>query len=300
MIRNITLLALVLVLFSCKKQNEPAVTEPAQEALHEVNFTMSGFRATTGVLSTPAVKATNAVGDTLKKYADNLYYRIYNAKGEWIRSIDQTSTNGDFGTITDRLPAGTYQVFLAACKGQLFVSGKDYNYTNGYITLASTRVWNDTFTKTFTLTVGNTDVSQTVRLERLVAGCQIVLPDGLPATVTKLKIVVIGDYNYASFAAAMLYNTGLSEYNYEFSGTTSTGTNTFSFLVSNNVTPVNIYITAYNSTGILMVDKRLFDLKFERNKMTTITGNLFPRGSVPTDFTVGVNPNWDTGNTERY
>jgi hypothetical protein len=306
-IRCYAVLLLLLTMFSCKKSGPIIYDDTAgQEPLHVVSFTMSGLTATTTTLSTPPTKATNAIGDTLKNYADNLYYRVYNANGIWIKSIDQKSTDVNFGNITDRLAAGTYKIFVAASKTELRVPGKDFAYNNSYYgPIEYNAVWTDAFNKAFDLSVGNADVSQNIRLERAVAGCQIVLPDGLPKAVTQLKIQFQGDNNnvpYVTPVNAPPVSSGLYKtIDLKFDAANyKAGAKTFTFFIANTATPVKFILSAYNSAGIELLSKSIDNIQFERNKMTTLTGNLFPANAVSDDFVIGINPNWTDGRTEKF
>ncbi len=307
MIKGCAALILLLAVFSCKKTNQPGIDDTAGQApLHAVNFTMTGVKATTTTLSTSPTKATNALGDTLKNYASYLYYRIYNANGIWIKSIDQKSTDANFGSITDRLAAGNYKVFVAASKTELRVPGKDLTYNNSYFgPLEYNALWPDAFSKAFDLSVGNTDLSQTIRLERAVAGCQIVLPDGLPKAISQLKIQYQGEYTNlplvlpiaTPYEGSGLYKTMDLKFdaaNYQ------AGPKTFTLFIANTATPIKFILSAYNSAGIELLSKNINNVLFERNKMTTLTGNLFPANSVSADFVIGINPYWTDGRTEKF
>lgn len=132
-------LLLVWIMASCSKTNQTEQSKPAPEtAKHKVSFTITDFAATTTTMSVPGTKASTAVGDTLKNYADNLYYRIYDANGNWVNSINQTSATAGFGTITDQLPSGTYTVFMAASKGGLNISANTVPYAKAEFGPSST------------------------------------------------------------------------------------------------------------------------------------------------------------------
>jgi hypothetical protein len=303
LIKSSFLLALLLAALGCKKANQSGPSDAdGQTPLHVVSFTTTGYRTSTTVLSTPAAKATNAIGDTLQNYADNLYYRVYDASGAWIKSIDQKATDPNFGTVVDRLPAGTYKVFFAASKTELLVSGKGYSYNDSYFgQLAYNLIWSDTFSKGFDLTVGTADVNQNVRLERAVAGCQIVMPDGLPKAITQLKIQFQGEFQSLPLTAPSTGTGNIRGMEVKYDAANyKPGAKTVTFYIANTAKPIRFTLYAYNSAGVELASKVIDNVLFEKNKMTTLTGNLFPANSVSDDFVVGINPYWTDGRTERF
>jgi len=296
-------LLLSLILGGCSKSNQPGENKPAQEdAKHKVSFTITDFAASTTVMSTPGTKATNAVGDTLKNYADNLYYRIYDANGNWVNGTEQTSTSATFGTVTDQLVAGTYTVFLAASKGGLRTSDKTVAFSKADFGPTSTgAIWNDTFIKTFTLTVGTTDLSQSVRLERTVAAYQIVLEDAIPSDAAKIAVSIMYDYPTMALTGANMSVPLSPPVEYALAAADKGVKNkTFSGFLSNTFLPVSFVIKAYNGRNEVIAEKTIKDLKFEKNKRTTLTGALFPPANPSGDFTVVVNPVWAPGATFKF
>jgi hypothetical protein len=284
----LSILLLSVFLFSCKK-SEQTKTEQTK---YKVNLTVSDFAATTAVMSVPGTKSTLAIGDTLKNYADNLYYRIYNSSGVWVNSVEQASTVSTFGTINDALPTGTYNVFIAASKGFLSLSSTSTPYTDA--AYAPFTIWNDTFAKAFTLTVGTSAVNQAVRLDRVVAGLQVVLEDAIPTNAAKISVVVNPD-------CFGLYMKGTSSTTddprtTEFTLTTADkGVKNKSFMsyVGNTVATASVSIRAYTSTGTLIIEKTIPNLTFEKSKRTILTGSLFTGTSTQSaGFAITVNPSW--------
>jgi uncharacterized protein YcfL len=294
---------LAFVLHGCSKSNQPEENKPAQETdKHKVSFTVEGFAANTTVMSTPGAKATTAVGDTLKNYADNLYYRIYDSNGNYVNGTEQTSTSPGFGVIADQLASGTYSVFMAASKGALRTSDKTVTYGRAdFGPTSSGAIWNDTFIKNFTLTVGTADLSQAVRLERTVAAYQVILEDAIPAEATKISLSILYDSPTLPLAANNISIPLSPPIQYALTAADKGVKNkSFSGFLSNTFVPVSIVIKAYNSSNAVIAEKSIKDLKFEKNKRTTLTGPLFPPPNPSGDFTVVVNPVWTPGTTIKF
>lgn len=282
------------LLFSCSKVDKINSVKPDLPK-YDVTFTVSDFTQSVGTLNVKGTKQTMGVGDTLKNYADNLYYRIYNSAGVQINSVDQTSTLATFGTITDKLPAGTYNVFIAAAKGELTPSSPSLNYTASFYQ-PTAKYWNDTYSKQFQLTVGTTAVTQALKLGRTVGGIQLTLQDAIPSNAAKITIVYQTD-------ALALYENGTGSY---AQGSTTRDfpltsadigqkNKTFLMYVGNTSTTSSVNIRAYDASNTLIVDKIVTGVRCYSNQKTSLTGSLFPSsGSSSVGFTVTVNPIWDT------
>jgi hypothetical protein len=284
-----------LTLFGCQKAAEKPETPTQNEAKkYDVTFKVADFGSTVGAFNA-STKGTMAVGDTLKNYADNLYYYVFNSSGTLVKSITQSAATAGFGTVTDQLPTGTYDVFMAASRGALTLQA-----SGGYnVAWYQAYPWNDTFTKTLSLTVGTSAITQTVRLDRAVGGLEITLTDVIPSTVAKISVV------YDKDASNLLMRTG---------GTFTSGTATKDFMISsadvgvknkkfflyigNTSTPAIVRILAYDASNNIISQKQVGPVTVSKNQITLLSGSLLLKSS--SDFNVAVNPAWSTGNTQNF
>lgn len=288
-------LALVLALFSsCTKSTQ---LEPEQKK-YDVTFSISDFAQSVSSLSTTRPKTTLGIGDTLKNYADNLYYRIYNSAGVMVNSIDQSSTLTTFGTISDKLPAGSYNVFLAASKGPLYISDAKTSYSSAaYSYFYPATSWSDTFVKQLQLTVGTTAVSQSVKLDRAVGGLQVTLLDAIPNNATRISLVFQSEVQFLNVngSSASYAGTSLTKDFTLTSADIGQKNKTFLMYVGNIVSASSVVIRAYDSNNGLIVEKTIPNVRCYKNQKTSLTGALFPATvSTSLGFTVTVNPTWDT------
>ncbi len=285
------ILFVALIFFGCKKSNQSEDKPEATGKKYDVTFNLQNFAPTLTTFSASGEKQTQAVGDTLKNYADNLYYRVFNADGTLVKEINQASTSPDFGTISDQLPSGNYVVAIIASKGSL----KWINPPNGFSDFSyfspSNNTWNDTFGKKIDLTVGTTSVTQAVRLDRLVGGLEVNILDAIPANVATIEVFYSKDYPGMTvyFSAA-----GVSQVQGKIYTVTATDIGNklspFFFYTVERYTSFRVSITAYDASRKVLADKRVY-VTVGRNQKAVLTGNLFAPMSA--GFTATVNPNWN-------
>jgi len=298
--KTLSIISLALVLFGCKKSEQAKVEPVKEQTKYQIKFTVSDFAASTAVMSSPGTKSTMAVGDTLKNYADNLYYRVYNSNGVWVNTIEQASTASGFGTISDALPSGTYSVFIAAAKGSLYTGDKTFSYSNNYFSPYDN--WNDTFAKSLTLTVGTTAINQAVRLDRVVAGLQVILEDAIPTNAAKISVIINPEASGLRLNGSSIFGSSPKTTDFTLT-TTDKGVKNKSFMmyVANTFSVTSVSIRAYTSTGNLIIEKTVPNLTFEKSKRTILTGSLFTGTSnSAAGFAVTVNPSWTTTTPVKF
>ncbi len=160
--KNIIYFAMIisLLLFSCKKEHKST----NDGTLHNVTFTVKGFTQTTTPFNvtgnkhiiTDAIKsdATDTLGG--KTYIE---YSVYDASGNYIHSITESSDQSNYGTITDNLTAGNYTVNIAAYPSiadfqadynPYYITGNANPLNSAVIAYSDGRTpFIDTFSKTF-------------------------------------------------------------------------------------------------------------------------------------------------------
>lgn len=286
-----------LTLFGCKKAADNAGPTIQTEATkYDVTFKVADFGSTIGPFNAND-KATMAVGDTLKNYADNLYYYVFNASGTLVKSISQNAATTGFGTITDQLPAGTYDVFMAASKGALTLqAGGSLTYSTAFFQATP---WNDTFTKTFSITVSTSAINQTVRLDRAIGGLEVTLTDVIPANVAKISVVYDKDASNLLMKTGGNFLTGSVVKDFTISaGDVGIKNKKFFMYVGNTSSPAIVRIMAYDASNNIISQKQVGPVMVNKNQITLLSGSLMLKSSA--DFTVNVNPTWGTGTTQTF
>ncbi|WP_207536304.1 FimB/Mfa2 family fimbrial subunit [Desertivirga arenae] len=277
-------LALVLVLFACKKSSKTEI-QP-EEKLYPVTFKASDFEQTSkGISNTSAV-------DSAKNVFKKLTYAVFNSSGTLLRTISQeVNTSPNFGTILDSLPVGNYTAIFMASTGELPYSISQLSSTNVYNNN------NDVFANKTMFTINGPLVNQSVTLNRIVGKLTIVLKDVIPSNVTKLVVEYMdGSYYYPGREDN--YGLGQKTYNYDITSLDRASKNyTVTNFVLPNTSSTKINIRAYTSTNTLVVDKTISNVALTRNKETVVTGTLFNSVNHEGGFTVLADQTWDSSKT---
>ena len=290
---------LAFIFLGCKKSEQiTALQETAIGTKYNVKLTMADFGAATATMNAPGTKASAAIGDTLKNYANFLYYRIYNANGIFIRSVEQKSTSANFGTITEQLPTGTYSISLVASKAQLSFSSDKTVFNQGSYSPYSNTGWNDVFATSMSLKVANADLAMMVRLDRQVAGLRLVLEDAIPVDAAKITLMIMNDVGSFKFTGNDAMGEGY-QINLDYPLTAADKglkNKAFDSYIGNARDNISLIIRAYNSNNNLLIERNLINLKFEKNRRTVVTGDLFSAPTNPTaGFVVSLDPAWTPG-----
>lgn len=291
------MLLISLVLFGCKKSSNNTEAKPEVKK-YDVTFKVSDFSQTVGTFNVSTNKAAMAIGDTLKNYVNYLNYVIFNAEGKAITYSLQGLNTPNFGTITEKLPTGTYNVFIGASRNQFgmnFQSPKTFdNASYGGLNPSLPGGFSDIFAKTITLNVGKEAITQSVRLERTVGGLDIIFLDEVPANLLDVtfileneattKSIKTGDgINFQSYAGGLVNTVDPSE----------VGKRNLKYfkLIGNTETPFSIRVIAKGPNNITLVDKIIGPVRVYRNQKSTLTGYLF--SPTQSSFNVVVNPTWN-------
>ncbi len=305
--RFLYILTLVSVLlFSCKKDQRYKAT-PAQKK-YDVKFNVSDLNqqiidVAKGEQQLNSLKTTNSLGEIL----DVLYYAVFKPDGSLVTFIMQKSSQANFGTVTDQLPAGTYEIDFVGGKSGLvvgpFLMGSpsasykyhSFSYTNN-ISQGSGGVlgWNDLFFKQLNLTVPAGNLSQDVTLNRVTAKLTIKLLDTLPADAQHIDVKLSTEYPEFTFDKSNLKQYGNGQpVTYSFTTPSSfAGTTNYimSMLVMNTVTPVTVTIDAYNSAGTRIGEAVVNNILLQNNTQTILSGKLFGSSN---GVNTGLNTAWD-------
>ena len=279
--KNLLSLTLCVALFTaCKK--EPGSTLVGEKT--SVTFTVSDFTVSDGSLEKSGA-STAAVGDTLKNYANNLYYRIYDSSGGLVKFKSQTSAQADFGTVADTLAAGTYTVVFTASKQSLNFANSSLS-SDHFLDPSNTN-WDDIFLKKLTLTVGATPINQAVRLDRIVAGLQLNLEEDPYGRFPLIRITVEDDdsiYQLGSLTSANPV-AKTREWTIFF----GKGIKSVFMHVLNTNRPAKVTIRAYDRAGRQVAEKIVDNVRFYANKKTVFSGRI----TEDANLTIKVDPIWN-------
>jgi|GEM_PF-2186696 len=202
--KSLPALVLVFLIISCKKEHKTRQTGDVQHKVaFNVGFSQQIVDFSTGTKKLNTLK-TDAV--TLADKIDVLFYAVYDASGNQIHVIKQLATDSGFGSYTDILNPGTYNVVVAGGKAGFSLApdlqsgistsklSTDVLNYGSRIVSGGTTVWNsfnkDAFYKKIQLTVANTDLTQNFALDRIVSLLVANINDAVPSNVKTIGIIL--------------------------------------------------------------------------------------------------------------
>ena len=296
-----------LTFFTCKKERSAT---PGSSKLYKVTFT-AGANFSQTINSTSGKQQVNALAfssDTvpISGYTSVFRVNVVNSSNVLVRQYLQNSNrDSNYGTIVDSLPAGTYAVTMAAGQGGMYMSpqnGQDIVYYQPQPPAAPFGIWNDTFVKSFQLTVTNGPVNQKVFLPRIDAKLEVDFTDVIPANASRVTMNLNqDDFHYQAEAAKSVQPDTIT---YSFPVPASAiGTNTFSIshLGLNTATPFTVILTAYNSSNAVIATHTVTNVTFHANQRTILTGNFSNQAaSNNPGFSITLDPNWGAPTVVHY
>jgi hypothetical protein len=297
------IISLSVMLCSCHKDRNANVG-PANKATYNVKFNV-GFTESTAPFITNNLKLRLASTgtDTLASHINIVYYMLYDSTGTAIRRITQTSSDTSFGTISDKIAAGTYTVAIIAGDGTLAEVNLETDGTIlpmhdyfGYVTTGTTNFapWKDTFLKKFNITVNGTTSNYNVSLDRIVAQLQVNVQDSIPSGAANLSVKVKQDFS--NFYIQGNVPTSPVSPTFKLTNLVPGATNTLITAdVINTTTPFSVEITCTNAAGtVTYADKTVTNVTCVQNQVTLLTGTLFGGTVTGNSFKVTYNPAWNT------
>jgi hypothetical protein len=274
----IPVLSLVLILFACRKTEQTGQTESGA-AKHDVKFIVSDFNVGKETLSASGTKATMAAGDVLSDYADYLHCSIYNEEGFLVWYVNQKRDDKDFGTIASRLGNGNYSVVIAAAKNNPLSFTLDSPAPYSVLRFSSGRPdgnFNDTFHKTFKITVTDQPLTQAIKLSRLVGAFDVVFTDPIPADIAKVTVTLYSESHTLTLDGTYYSRNTPSSYEYVLTAADAGKTNkTFSGYVIGTDWELLYEIKAYNSKNVLVAQKSIPSIKVAKGQRVAIAGSFF-------------------------
>ncbi len=277
---------MTLCLFSCGKSGSP---EPESSDLYPINFSLTGF-------SQVVVEGKSAVfspsdGENQGNFIRYLHYYIYDSGGNLVKNINQGTDNADFGTISDKVNAGTYTVVFIGSKNDDPVGSTAYLST---VRVISSAADDDLYFKKIPITVGKDDVNQEVTLDRVTSYLELRVLDVLPAEVARVDFTVVNDYSNFQISSASVVTSGTKcekKVSKTLANENERTNVTINVSVLNDAGPLTVSIGCFNEKGVSVKALGIQNVQCVRNKKTILSGKLFtnPSGS----FKVGVNGEWD-------
>jgi hypothetical protein len=241
---------------------------------------------------------------TLSQSIVTIEYVIYNASDltNRVKWSVQHNTDPSFGNIKEELPAGNYTITMVA------LSSHDYYFDSwdGYQNMFVSPNGADLFSKSLNFTVGDVKEPIDINLDRRVAKLDVNITDSIPKNISLITIGAITSRDVWLNKDVLNINPGtiltsISHYiDEQEAGKSNLVLSKYINPNANGQVTSDVNITAYNSTGIVIINKSIKGVKFEKNKKTILTGALFTNAdnSPLSNFSIQVNNAWDHENIE--
>ena len=286
----ISLFLFCIVITSCKKDANN--NSQSSKKLYTVTFNAGNFiqqhtSITNSLVRTNAVRLADYPTGADTSTANPIIYASIGPN-----TVEQTSSDPNFGTITTQLPAGTYSVFIIGGEEStdLLLSysttTQDFTYDN----VAGDGL-NDLFFKKFTITVGSSGINQNISLNRIVGKLDVVVQDSPPAGFNHFELTV------SSYALSYNINSGpvvlVGNYKQGLQGiSTASGIDVSSFILD-TTTPFNVTIAAVDNAGVTAYSKTISNVSFPANTDVVLSGYLFGGNGTGNGITVGADTTWN-------
>ena len=306
-ILNVFILSVTL-LVACKKDRTNVQPQSNGKTKYKISFNLNGFTQQSVGKATKQGKAKvfSLLSDTASVRAmfDSIGYVLMDSRGNLVHSKIYNAKTYTNSTISDSVVAGTYKVAIFAGHSGIKISNADavriwYGTVNG-MPEPDYNQFKDTFEQTFPVTVTNTDMNQSVSLNRIVGDIEVVITDNLPSNAYSLILQLSNDYFF--------YNL-LNPYPYNFGGSGGFGIPpmtviipdsakgkpnfTIDYFTINTLSPVSFVVTCYSASGIIA--QHAFDTTTVKANVKKIySGDLFGTPLVPgSGSSTTVNPLWN-------
>lgn len=295
MMKEAILLLLPAMLFmSCEKGYvaESTADNSSGEAVEggvPVTFRVASIEQTD--FSTSSTAAASSSTTSIADYCTRINLAVFNTDGTKT-SVNQTSDDDDFGTLTLSLAEGTYEVVIIAhsCTGNATISSCDeIKFPNNKLT--------DTFYYYGDITV-NGEGSYDITLERAVAMLRFVVSDTTPEDVTQMQFYYTG--GSSTFDATTGFgcvNSRQTEVR-DVPQAAYTGQSQYEVYTLPHSTDdtLKVVVTALDASANTVLERTFTDVPVTVNKITQYTGEFFTSiaEAVSNTIVLSIADEWET------
>jgi hypothetical protein len=290
------LLIAPIFFFSCKKESKNMPAKKYAVNVNVMNFTQ---KQTTFALRHTSDHLASDTLTNLNSYIDLLYYVVLDQNFNTVKTKLQDSTMNNLGAITDSLAAGTYYIALVAGK-----KGLEFTPTpglGGYYDYSG-KGWQDTFWASFTLIVGDSNISRSVTLTRAVGKLEVQIADNMPSNADSLYITVDGDAIQKNILDSSFFVTHSITFPVYIPASAKGNPNfTVDRLIGGISQSFHVTLTCKDAGGSVINTVTTDPIYCYANKKTVLSGDLFSvtTSSSPQSFTVKVDTAWSSTTNQQ-
>ena len=270
--KKVILFGLAVLLAGCEK---PIMDDAYDVDEDDANVVLRVATYGQGAFDAPALGGIRSrrAAEALTDQCSRLSVAIFRQDGTKVKNVNQTSSDGGFGTVAVSLAEGTYKVVAVA-----------HNSTEGNATISSTEKvtfannkMSDTFACCASLTVeGEEPIDQELLLQRVVAMMRLTVTGVIPDEVARFK------FYYTGGSSTLNPSTGygcVQSKQTEYRATVLDGSAVKVYELYTAPHELNdvlkLVITAQDGDNQTLNEWTMEDIPVTRNKITTWSGALF-------------------------
>ena len=282
------MLAVSLLVVSCSKKNGLTTSQP--EGFAHICVGVNDFTITEGEFPTRD-------GEPVIEYAgvkaiDLAFYEGTTEVYKHTQMRDDGITYTTFGSFECDLPIGNYTMVVI---GRGYSVGDVFELNSPTSAGYTSERARETFCATQSVTVtSSTPLDLTITLSRIIAKLHIVSTDERTASVTKIRTTYgAGGKSFNPTTGLATVNDGFAVTNTPSSAVTTLDVGNYAFLATDEQT-MDITIEALDAGENVLFTKVVSNVPLRRNRVTTLTGQVFTAGTSSATFQV--DSDWLEGN----
>lgn len=256
-----------------------------------VKVHVSGFTVTQEEI--PQAKSAEDLADYTNVGAIDLaFYEGTTEVYKHTQMRDDGSTYTTFGSFECDLPIGNYTMVVI---GRGYSVGDVFELNSPTSAGYTSERARETFCATQSVTVtSSTPLNLTITLSRIIAKLHIVSTDERTASVTKIRTTYsAGGKSFNPTTGLATVNSGFAVTNTPSSAVTTLDVGNYAFLATDEQT-MDITIEALDAGENVLFTKVVNNVPLRRNRVTTLTGQVFTAGTSSATFQV--DSDWLEGN----
>lgn len=293
------MMAAIVLLAATGCTNECVETEVAnQKATAPVTVRVNDFSITTEEMPSGGGTTRSAVNPASYDGVGAIDLAFYSGGTEVFKT---TQVRGDgtyttFGEFECNLPIGNYTMVVI---GRGYSNGDVFVLTSPTSAGYTSERARETFCATQDVTVtSTTPLDLNVILSRVIAKLHIVSTDNRSASVTKIRTTYsAGGKSFNPTTGLATVNTGFSVTNTPSTAVQTLDVGNYTFLATDEQT-MTITIEALDASDNVLFTKVVPNVPLKRNRITTLTGQVFTAGTSSGSFQVETD--WLEGNTVEF
>lgn len=273
-------MAAVLLVAGCRKQ----------EGTSRVRVNVNDFTITEGMFPTRGEEPVDDYAGV--KAIDLAFYEGTTEVYKHTQMRDDGSTYTTFGSFECDLPIGNYTMVVI---GRGYSVGDVFELNSPTSAGYTSERARETFCATQSVTVtSSTPLDLTITLSRIIAKLHIVSTDERTASVTKIRTTYgAGGKSFNPTTGLATVNSGFAVTNTPSSAVTTLDVGNYAFLATDEQT-MDITIEALDAGENVLFTKVVSNVPLRRNRVTTLTGQVFTAGTSSATFQV--DSDWLEGN----